>query len=123
MIDYRLILQPALDLAGGTHTYEDVMAAVEAGTMQFWPGPHSAIVTQIEVTPQKKLLHFFLAGGTLPEIEAMLPPILAWGKSRGCQGATLCGRPGWQRSFLSALGWTPHGVVMGVDFSEDATNG
>ncbi len=121
--DFDDILQPALDLAGGTHTLDDIEAAVLSGEMQFWPGPTSAIITQVEVTPQRRLLHFFLAGGTIQEIEAMLPPILAWGAEKGCSGATLCGRAGWQRSFLTKQGWAPQGVLMGMEFSEGRTDG
>ncbi len=112
------ILAPALALAGGSHTLEDIGDAIEAGQMQFWPGVKSAIVTQIEQSPRRRTVHFFLAAGNLAELEAMVPSILEWAqKVEGCDGATLSGRPGWQRSFLKAQGWTTHAVVMGLDFS------
>ena len=114
--DFADILQPALDQCGGSHSMWDISDAIENGHMQFWPGVKSAMVTQIEQTPRRKFVHFFLAAGNLPELEAMLPTILAWAKSQGCDGATLAGRVGWQRSFLAAQGWTPQAVVMGYDF-------
>ena len=98
-------LEQALTYAGGTHTMDDVVEAIEAGSMLFWPGTNSAIVTEIGVYPRCKVLHFFLAGGDLAELEAMVPSILAYGRSQGCTKATLAGRPGWGRSFLSRTGW------------------
>ena len=116
--DFADLLAPALALAGGTHTKEDVADAIAEGTMQFWPGQTSAIVTQIEVSPRRKTVHFFLAAGNLTELEAMVPSILEWAQiCHGCDGATLSGRPGWQRSFLAAQGWTTRAVMMGLDFS------
>ena len=47
MLPYRKMLQSALDLSGGTHTFEDVVQAVSTGDMQFWPAESSALVTQI----------------------------------------------------------------------------
>lgn len=83
----------------------DVVAAIDAGAMQFWPGTNSAIVTEIGVYPRCKVLHFFLAGGNAAELEAMTPFVLAWGRTQGCTKATLAGRKGWERSFLTRTGW------------------
>lgn len=109
---WRRYIEDALVYAGGTHTFEDVQAQVAAGTLQFWPGVSSAIVTEIVEFPRQRRLHFFLAGGTLHELEAMLPLILAWGRERGCTTTTLVGRPGWERTFLKRLGWVQTLVVL-----------
>ena len=62
---------------------------------------------------QKKTLHFFLAAGVMEELEAMLPSILEWGESVGCDRAVLVGRKGWERSFLKQEGWkSTHTVMM-----------
>lgn len=104
---YRQYIEGALGYARGSHTFEDVVAAVARGEMQFWPGAASAIVTEIVRYPQHTTLNFFLAGGNLAELEAMTPPILAWAKAKGCATAVLSGRKGWERTFLTRDGWAP----------------
>ena len=108
----RKYLEAALEHAGGTHTIDDVRAGIEDGRLQLWPGVHSAIVTELLQHPRQRILHFFLAGGSLEELQAMTPPILDWGRTQGCSRAALFGRPGWSRSFLTKEGWRPTAVVM-----------
>ena len=64
-------LEDALDYAHGTFDINDVFNDVVNGTAQFWPGKNSAVVTQIVPYPRKKVLHFFLAGGDIKELEEM----------------------------------------------------
>lgn len=112
----RPYIEAALQYSGGTHTYEDVAAQISEGRLQFWPGVNSAVVTEIVEYPRKRTLHFFLAGGNLPELRAMYPGILEWGKANGCTAATLAGRKGWVRSFLvKDEGWNESLVVMMKD--------
>lgn len=103
--NYRKHIEAALRYSGGTHTFEDIVAGVDAGDFQFWPGPDSVIITEIALYPRRKAIHFFLAGGHLPELEAMTPAILDWGREQGCNQATMCGRRGWDRTFLTRTGW------------------
>lgn len=90
-------LAAALEHAGGTHTMDDVKAAVLAGDMQFWPGRGAAIVTQINVYPRLKAVWFFLTGGDMAELLAMKPVIEAWASGLGCTRAECGGRFGWER--------------------------
>lgn len=105
-------IEAALGYSGGTHTYEDVVEMIGAGRLQFWPGPNSAVVTEIIEYPRHKTLHFFLAGGNLAELEKMYPVIEEWGRYEGCTAASLTGRPGWERTFLKREGWQSKLVVM-----------
>lgn len=109
---HRSYIEAALKYADGSHTFEDVRDLVAQDRMHFWPGPNSAIVTEILEYPQYKVLNFFLAGGTLTELEQMTPHILAWGKEQGCKKATFLGRRGWERTFLTATGWTQPNMVV-----------
>ena len=102
---YRRQIEAALEHAGGTHTFEDVVALVADGKLQFWPGPHSAIITELVDHPRLREVRFFLAGGRADELERMEPVVLAWAKTQGCTRATMLGRRGWQRSFLVRHGW------------------
>lgn len=108
----------ALEYAGGSHTLADIKAGVQSGAFQQWLGEHSVIVTEIVVTPQYKVLRFFLAGGELSEIESMAPGIMFWGLRQGCVKAELIGRFGWQKTFaVTKLGAKPVAVVMEVDLA------
>lgn len=112
---FRRYIEEALQYAGGTHTFEDVRAAVADGRMQLWPGVHSVVITEIITYPQYKALNFFLAGGernSLAEFEAMEPLINAWGHAQGCRVACFTGRRGWERTFLSRTGWRSSLVVL-----------
>lgn len=88
----------AVAATGGTHEVDDVIAAIEGGTMQLWCGPQSHIVTELQQFPRQRHLNVFLAAGSMREIEAMLPHIYEWGRLQGCVKATFTGRLGWLRS-------------------------
>lgn len=108
---YKRYICEALEYSGGTHTFEDICEGVAAGTLQFWPGRASAVITEVVQTPRQKILHFFLAGGNLADMERMLPGLREWGREQGCTKMTLTGRKGWERTFLAREGWKPTLVV------------
>lgn len=104
--DYRASIEEALVYADHSHTFEDVRDMVHAGRLQFWPGAHSVIITEILDYPRYKALNYFLAGGgSLAEMEAMTPGIEAWARSMGCDRAVMTGRLGWERTFITRDGW------------------
>ncbi len=112
LVAFRPYIESALAYGDDTHTFADVQDMVAAGKAQFWPAPSSCMVTELVLDPRRKSLHFFLAAGKMSELEIMTPHILEWAKSEGCTHATLTGRRGWQRSFLSRTGWTTDPTVM-----------
>lgn len=114
---YREQIEAALVYSGHSHTFADVAEMVAANRAQFWAGPASVIVTQVVQEPQHKVLHFFLAGGNLAELEQMTPFVEAWGKEQGCVRASLIGRKGWDRTFLSRQGWHNGMVVLEKDLN------
>ena len=109
---HKCYIEAALEYADGSHTFQDVSDAVAAGRMQFWPGPASAVITEILESPRQRSLNIFLAGGNLAEIEVMAPTILDWGRRQGCTKAIFLGRPGWERTFLMRTGWAPAKLVV-----------
>lgn len=110
-------IQAALDFAGGTHHPGHVWDAIQADQLQFWPGHDSFIITELEMYPRRKNCHIFLAGGTLEELERMLPHVEHWAKGQGCTAMTLTGRPGWARSFLNGAGYQAKWQVMAKEIS------
>lgn len=105
-------IKAALEYDGDTHDIEDVMLSVAAGERQFWPGQRSAVITEIMRYPKKTVLHFWLAGGDLQELETMLPPIEKWAREQGCSRITLAGRRGWERTFMRDAGYESRWAVM-----------
>ena len=115
--NYRPQIRAALRYACGTdgrptHTVDDVIEMVETDLAQCWPGPRSVIITEVIDRPRRRVLHFFLAGGVMRELEAMTPLILEWGVTQGCDSASLIGRKGWERSFLARTGWSRNDSIL-----------
>lgn len=106
LCQYRGAIESALRYTPGGFTFADIEAGVLSGRMQFWPGVHAAIVTEIQDYPQARALVFLLAGGgTAREMAAMVPGITAWAKTQHCTQAHFLGRRGWQRLFPGKTGW------------------
>ena len=100
------ILEPALEY-DNTHNMQDVADCIDSCTMQLWPSENSAVVTQVQKFPRMKVLHIFLAGGNLEELETLTPHIQKFAEHMGCQNITLTGRRGWSRTFVSKFNMKP----------------
>ena len=100
------ILEPALEY-DNTHNMQDVADCINSCTMQLWSGTHSAVVTQIQDFPRMKVLHIFLAGGNLEDLETLTPHIQKFAEDMGCRKITLTGRKGWSRTFVSKFNMKP----------------
>jgi hypothetical protein len=90
-------IEAALEHSGGTHTFDDIVSAVYAGQMQFWPAENACAVTEIVNFPRRKVLHIFLAGGNMQEIVDMDGPAADFAKANGCTAMTIAGRRGWKK--------------------------
>ena len=109
---YRRHIEAALEHAPGTHTLEDLRDGVRTGAFQLWVAPHSALLTQIQQYPQRKVLCLYLAGGLLNELLDLLPSVLDWARTQhGCQSAYIAGRGGWAR-VLRKHGWEETQVIL-----------
>lgn len=96
-------IEAALPYARGTFTIEDIEDGIERGRFVFWAGEKSAVITEILNYPRKRVLHYFLIGGDLAELQDFMEPrITAWGKMNGCSGASGAGRPGLERVFAKS---------------------
>lgn len=102
----RQYIEPALSYSGGTHDWYDIVHGVMGGTLQLWPAPNGALVTEVLTYPRKRVVNVFLGGGDMGELTAMHEKIIEWAKGQGCTAARLSGRDGWRRAF-APLGWTP----------------
>ncbi len=111
MAPYRFLIESALDYAGGTHDYADIVQGVANSVMFFWPAQRSCLVTEIVQYPKKRALHVFLAAGDLDEIKDMEPSLQEFAKSLKCDAISLTGRNGWKRA-LNSMGYTPAHITM-----------
>lgn len=114
-------LEPALDYAGNTHTWDDIAQGVLSNRYQLWYSQNSSIITEIIDYPRLRDLHFFLVGGDMEELRAMRGPIEEWGKEQGCSRVSCAGRKGWARSFLKDEGYNVDWVVMTKGFENAET--
>lgn len=103
--------EEALAHGGSTHGLEHVLAAIQRGDAQLWVMGENALVTEVNVTPNEKELHFWLATGQLDGTIALSNKAMEWGRSLGCTVATLTGRRGWIKA-LTPEGWEPQAVLM-----------
>jgi len=105
-------LEEALAQGGGGHALEHVLAAIQRKEAQLWIEGPCVIVTEVNDTPLRRELHFWLAAGTLDEVIHLSNKVKEWGRDQGCTVATLCGRRGWTRA-LAKEGWGHQLSVMG----------
>jgi len=100
----RVWIEAALEYSGGTHEYIDVFHAILEGRMQLWPAENGCLVTELIVYPRKKVLHIFLAGGSLDQLTNMHQDVITWSKLQECTALSLAGRKGWTKA-LKDFGW------------------
>lgn len=93
-------IEAALRYAGGTHTIEDVEAAVVERRAMLLAGKQSAIVVEVKIFPRQRALHIWLAGGDLDELKSVFTSgqIDVIARAHGCRHVTISGRRGWLRA-------------------------
>lgn len=87
-------------------TLPEVRQEVEAGRAHFWRwpmermlDPTACAVTNFAVFPRFKALNYWLLGGDMASIRAMLPNVETWGLMQGCTLFMGEGRRGFERAF------------------------
>lgn len=85
-----------------THTPEQVAALCEAGRVQLWVvwgegRAWAAVVTEIIVSPLKKVANIWLVGGSHRKkwAEILLSRVEEWARAQGCSSVRAVGRKGW----------------------------
>jgi hypothetical protein len=94
-----------------THTKESVWLDVANGRAQLWVRPDAACITVPNISPLRRTLELWLAGGQMAGILAGEEDIADYAREKGFTHFTLIGRPGWARA-LSARGYEPEAVLL-----------
>lgn len=96
-------LVEALAYGDGAQTVADLRDGYASGRYVLFPGRKSAALVEVVDIAGANHLHFYLAGGELPEIRDELRPQLeSFGQRLGCVSIFCNGRPGWARAFRAA---------------------
>jgi len=106
------IIQPAIDLNNGLYHSEDILRELVSGQYHLFTSEHSAIVATINPYPRGTVLHLFLAGGNLEELEELYKETEEFARYQNCKSITLMGRLGWSRSFLRQYDMKPTCLQM-----------
>ena len=117
MLPYRKMLVEALNHSGGSHTFQNIVDAVQQEVMQFWPMEKSCLVTEVINYPNLKTLHIFLAGGDLQEIKSIDNTLEFLCQEIGADYISLSGRRGWIKA-LADIGYELSHVTLAKKVKE-----
>tara|TARA_R110000737_G_scaffold74496_1_gene103588 strand:+ start:240 stop:647 length:408 start_codon:yes stop_codon:yes gene_type:complete len=117
MLPYRKMLVEALNHSGGSHTFQNIVDAVQNEVMQFWPMEKSCLVTEVINYPNLKTLHIFLAGGDLEEIKTIDSTLEFLCQEIGADYISLSGRRGWIKA-LADIGYELSHVTLAKKVKE-----
>lgn len=107
-------LEAAIRRSGDLNTWDEIEAGIRSGMMQLWPAPKGCFVTELIVYPRGKAVRAILAGGDLGQLMAMVPDMIVWARSQGCDFAEFDGRLGWKKP-LQRQGWRQRSITMELD--------
>jgi hypothetical protein len=97
-------LQPALDHGDNLYDLEDLHTKCLSGDMQLWvaydKGLLAAVVTQITVYPNARVLELQFCGGTRMNewLSSMMSTLEAFAREQQCDRVYVVGRKGWMRA-------------------------
>jgi hypothetical protein len=97
MMELQPKIEAALHSAGDVHTFEDILTLVAQDRLQVWIHGGSILMTEIADMPTHRVLHHFMAVGSLKEIIYLRERALVFARDHGCTVEMLTGRPGWER--------------------------
>jgi hypothetical protein len=101
-VEFWLVAEPLLLDAirrDNTHTPESVYQLLKNNQADLWlhDSHQTAGVTFWLPAVDGPILHVWLGGGRLKELEEMLPSVEEWGRQHGAARLMLTGRAGWEK--------------------------
>ena len=99
--DVLKLLGEALAHARGTHSMDDLCAALVEGKLKLWVGDGCVGVTEFLQFPQRRVMNVFLAAGDLDALTRCKPGMEAFARGGGANAVMfygrVTGRTGWAR--------------------------
>lgn len=91
----REYLLPAIAFLKGTHTETDVVDMLIHGQLGLWLGQKCAGACELQIYPRMRVLHMFIAGGSLEEMLTGLPQYIEYARLNECGRISSSGRKGF----------------------------
>ncbi|WP_164658252.1 hypothetical protein [Tropicibacter sp. Alg240-R139] len=112
LLDFKPLIERALVVAEGSHTFDQIVHGVLGGQYHFYPLNSSFIIMEVIVYPMRKSYHCFLAGGNTEELLAAQKGFIADNaRALHCDRLSFTGRKGFARR-LKDEGWKEKSVHM-----------
>lgn len=97
-------LKDVLAEHGGLYTVDDILHAISGGHMQSFAEGDTWVITQVNEYPQKTVLEIVVVVGTLDDLHAVEPRLMAYKEEIGADLVRATGRMGWLRRKFD--GWS-----------------
>lgn len=92
-------IEAAIAHSPGLETIEDIERQLAECTVQFWPAPNCAVITDVSMHNDKRVLTVRYGGGDLNELLTLVEPNLCeFARTAGCEAIIGLGRKGWERA-------------------------
>ena len=101
---FQAKLDRALKVMGGLYTAADIIAKVQEHTMQMFCLNDSIAVTQINIFPQKRVLHIIVAVGDIDDLRVLHDRLMIFAKDMKVDLIQAHGRRGWVKDAIKN-GW------------------
>ena len=97
-------MERALREGGGTHTLQDLLDEIHAGTKQSFARGSTWAITQVLDFPRKRVLELFMVVGIGCELALLEEDIVAYAHEIGADFIRTQGRRGWKNK-AKEMGW------------------
>lgn len=104
-------IKAAIAYTNGTHTFDDIVAMIMTGRVDYFPYQTAFVIMERITYPQFSIYHCFLAGGDLQGVLDSIPPMKQEARRRDCRYLSMAGRKGWTK-VLADDGWKHIATTM-----------
>lgn len=110
-------MKKALKSANGVFDLDDIMNALQTGTMQGHVVGDSWAITQIHDWPQRRSVNILFVVGNKEDLPVLNTRVEEWAKNVGADFITAHGREGWEEYLGSDMGkgWRKSSTVYSKD--------
>ena len=92
-------IEVGLEACGGSHTADDLLAALRSGEMTWYASNDAFVIVEILRHPRLTVMNVSLAGGDLDHMRDLETVVDNLARAHGCNVIDIIGRAGWARVF------------------------